>query len=627
MSIFEEMSFCGNLDFFSARPAEISVSPEVEPEATVEEDYTDDELDVDELERRMWRDRMLLRKLKEQNRSKEGIDSAKQRQSQEQARRKKMSRAQDGILKYMLKMMEVCKAQGFVYGIIPEKGKPVSGASDNLRAWWKEKVRFDRNGPAAISKYQADNCIPGRSEECDAVGSTPHSLQELQDTTLGSLLSALMQHCDPPQRRFPLEKGIAPPWWPTGNEDWWPQLGLPKDQGPPPYKKPHDLKKAWKVSVLTAVIKHMFPDIAKIRKLVRQSKCLQDKMTAKESATWLAIINQEEALSRKLYPDSCPPMSAGSGSYVIGDSSDYDVEGVDDEPSNEFVNQKPQDVNLYNRRGGGAQDGLMMQPLVPTVKTEILDGNLDFSQKRKLPSTVETQMMMDHKIYTCEYPQCPYGDYRLGFLDRTSRNNHHMSCPYQNNSFSQGSAVQNFQIINGSAAPVAISFPQPKPVTSLMNQNASSQNPGLELPEDAHKKISELMSVYDANLHENTSMDVANFKRIDNQRHLPLEPQQLSQQQQLQTKQTFQFQLDDNLHGQRPMFGDSLPEEINMSFNNSVFSTNGVQFDQTKLFDSQFGINPNDCMPDFRFESPFNFPCADFSVDPPPKQDMPIWYM
>nr|POF18871.1 ethylene insensitive 3-like 3 protein [Quercus suber] len=32
------------------------------------------------------------------------------------------SRAQDGILKYMLKLMEVCKARGFVYGIMPKKG-------------------------------------------------------------------------------------------------------------------------------------------------------------------------------------------------------------------------------------------------------------------------------------------------------------------------------------------------------------------------------------------------------------------------------------------------------------------------------------------------------------------------
>ncbi|MFS7939228.1 putative transcription factor EIL family [Helianthus anomalus] len=101
-------------------------------------------MDVDELERMMRRDWMLLRWLKDQSKGKD-VDNTKQRQSQEQARRKKMSCAQDGILKYMLKMMEVCKAQGFVYGIIQENWKPVSGASDNLRTWWKEKyLAFDR---------------------------------------------------------------------------------------------------------------------------------------------------------------------------------------------------------------------------------------------------------------------------------------------------------------------------------------------------------------------------------------------------------------------------------------------------------------------------------------------------
>jgi ethylene-insensitive protein 3 len=87
------------------------------------EDESDDEVDIEELERRMWRDRMRLKRLKEKQMSKAkdvtgpgGADMVKQRQAQEQARRKKMSRAQDGILKYMLKMMEVCNAQGFVYG-------------------------------------------------------------------------------------------------------------------------------------------------------------------------------------------------------------------------------------------------------------------------------------------------------------------------------------------------------------------------------------------------------------------------------------------------------------------------------------------------------------------------------
>ncbi|GER55011.1 ethylene insensitive 3 family protein [Striga asiatica] len=327
--LFEDMGmgFCSDPDFFSSPCPILPAGPDPEPDPAADDDYTDDEIDVNELERRMWRDKMLYKRLKESsNKAKESVsgpgpDSAKQRQSQEQARRKKMSRAQDGILKYMLKMMEVCKAQGFVYGIIPEKGKPVSGASDNLREWWKDRVRFDRNGPAAISKYHST-----REGPVPVSGPTPHTLQDLQDTTLGSLLSALMQHCNPPQRRFPLEKRVPPPWWPTGKEEWWRQLGGP----PPPYKKPHDLKKAWKVAVLTAVIKHMSPDVAKIRKLVRQSKCLQDKMTAKESATWLAIVNQEEALARELYPDQCLP-GEGSGSFGPDDVSEYDVDVEEDQ--------------------------------------------------------------------------------------------------------------------------------------------------------------------------------------------------------------------------------------------------------------------------------------------------------
>lgn len=180
MGIFEDMGFSGNFEFMSdplGCGGDVAQEVEHKPVGLEEEDYSDEEMDVDELERRMWRDRMLLRRLKEKNKNKEVGDGAKQRQSQEQARRKKMSRAQDGILKYMLKMMEVCNAQGFVYGIIPEKGKPVTGASDNLRAWWKEKVRFDRNGPAAIAKYQADNQIPGSVEESSVIVSTPHQIQ------------------------------------------------------------------------------------------------------------------------------------------------------------------------------------------------------------------------------------------------------------------------------------------------------------------------------------------------------------------------------------------------------------------------------------------------------------------
>ncbi|KAF8398459.1 hypothetical protein HHK36_017387 [Tetracentron sinense] len=303
-----------------------------------EKDVSDEEIESEDLERRMWKDRIKLRRIKERQKlaAQQDAEKTKPKQTSDQAQRKKMSRAQDGILKYMLKLMEVCKARGFVYGIIPEKGKPVSGSSDNIRAWWKEKVKFDKNGPAAIAKYEAECFAIGEAEN-KRNGSSHSSLQDLQDATLGSLLSSLMQHCDPPQRKYPLEKGVPPPWWPSGNENWWIKLGLPKGQVPP-YKKPHDLKKVWKVGVLTAVIKHMSPDIAKIKRHVRQSKCLQDKMTAKESSIWLGVLSKEECLIRQPSSDNgassiteIPPTGCGERKEAGASSdSDYDVDGVND---------------------------------------------------------------------------------------------------------------------------------------------------------------------------------------------------------------------------------------------------------------------------------------------------------
>lgn len=308
---------------------------DIRVENIAERDVSDEEIEAEELEKRMWKDRIKLKRIKEREKiaAQQAAEKQKLKQTSDQARRKKMSRAQDGILKYMLKLMEVCKARGFVYGIIPEKGKPVSGSSDNIRAWWKEKVKFDKNGPAAIAKYDAE-CLAMGEADNSRRGSSQSTLQDLQDATLGSLLSSLMQHCDPPQRKYPLEKGIPPPWWPTGNEDWWVKLGLPHGQSPP-YKKPHDLKKMWKVGVLTAVIKHMSPDIAKIRRHVRQSKCLQDKMTAKESAIWLGVLNREESLVQQPSSDNAtsgitksPPGGPRQKKQTAAISdSDYDVDG------------------------------------------------------------------------------------------------------------------------------------------------------------------------------------------------------------------------------------------------------------------------------------------------------------
>ncbi|XP_009798827.1 ETHYLENE INSENSITIVE 3-like 1 protein [Nicotiana tabacum] len=615
MMMFEEMGFCGDLDFFPAPLKEVEVAAphtELDGEPAMDDDYSDEDIDVDELEKRVWRDKMKLKRMKEMNQGKEDIDSAKRRQSQEQARRKKMSRAQDGILKYMLKMMEVCKAQGFVYGIIPEKGKPVGGASDNLREWWKDKVRFDRNGPAAIAKYQADHATPGMNEGSNPVGPTPHTLQELQDTTLGSLLSALMQHCDPPQRRFPLEKGVSPPWWPTGEEDWWPQLGLQKEQGPPPYKKPHDLKKAWKVGVLTAVIKHMFPDIAKIRKLVRQSKCLQDKMTAKESATWLAIISQEEALARELYPDRCPPLSSAgaSGTFMSNDSSEYDVEGVQEEPNFDVHEQKPNHLSLLNVSLERLKETLPLQQQSHPNKDEMITG-LDFTRKRK--QSGEQTVTMDQKIYTCEFLQCPYSELCHGFQDRSARDNHQLACPFRKTS---QLGISNFHVNEVKPTVFPQQYVQSK--SAALSVNPGPGPPSFDLfgvgvPEDGQRMIDELMSFYDSKIHGNKSQNTGNVALTKEQPH-----------------QQPRLNQDNYLHSQG-MMERNIFKDTNISASHPILPQGNLA-DQCKVLNSSFDTGSSDNF-NFMFGSPFNLQSTNYTgslpgigCDNTPKQDIPIWY-
>ena len=137
----------------------------------------------------MWKDRFKLKRLKE--RQKIAAQQATEKQKPKQTTKIKLggSRAQDGILKYMLKLMKVCKACSFVYGIIPKKGKLVSGASNNIRAWWKEKVKFDKNEPTAITKYEV-KCLAMSEAENNQNWNSKSILQDLQDSTLGSLLSS-----------------------------------------------------------------------------------------------------------------------------------------------------------------------------------------------------------------------------------------------------------------------------------------------------------------------------------------------------------------------------------------------------------------------------------------------------
>ncbi|XP_031094294.1 putative ETHYLENE INSENSITIVE 3-like 4 protein [Ipomoea triloba] len=354
------------------------MSPGSDMEMTLEEEEEEgeemEEISYRDLKKRMWKDRLLMQKLKGEREAaaaagKEGIlgddgESAATEKQVEASRRKKMARSQDAVLKYMVKIMEVCKGQGFVYGIVPEKGKPVTGSSDSLREWWKEKVKFDKNAPEAIAEYLPK--LVGLVE--DPNSSIIYLLQDLQDTTLGSLMSALMQHCLPPQRKFPLEKGLAPPWWPTGAELWWGDQGTAQEHGPPPYKKPHDLKKAWKISVLAAIVKHMSPDLDRMRRLVKQSKSLQNKMSAKDTTTWSKIVTREEDL-----------VKLAQKALRITDQ-DFDQDSL-----------KPDKRKCIFER---------------EIETEIA-------------------------LFACQNLQCPQSGLGFGFPDKTSRTEHEQICPHR----------------------------------------------------------------------------------------------------------------------------------------------------------------------------------------------------
>jgi len=415
-----------------------------------------EEISYDDLKKRMWKDRNLMCKLKQQKRdnlnsvisSPSSSTSASSSSSSsvivrrtEASRRKKMARSQDSVLKYMMKIMEVCKAQGFVYGIVPEKGKPVTGSSDSLRRWWKENVQFDQTAPNAVSDYLtlAAAQLISSNESLDP-NSYIHMLHELQDTTLGSLLSALMQHCVPPQRRFPLEKGLAPPWWPNGTELWWGEQGAAAFEfGPPPYRKPHDLRKAWKVSVLAAVIKHMSPNLERVRRLARQSKCLQDKMMAKETDTWSRVLNQEEArLNRlKISDDEDEDRDQEQARFTCFDQepslNTCFIVGQDQEPLGSMRKDKRVDQEFSSNdcflvaqdqepRKGKKADQEWSPNSCFLVDQEPL-GN-----KRK-GEFVEKEAMLSN-VYTCQNSSCPSSDVSLGFVDKNLRTGHEIECLY-----------------------------------------------------------------------------------------------------------------------------------------------------------------------------------------------------
>ncbi|XXG49472.1 hypothetical protein AAC387_Pa02g3650 [Persea americana] len=275
----------------------------------------------------------------------------------------------------------------------------------NLRSWWKEEVKFDQSAPTAIAKYHKHNPIPDLGDMSDPELASYLTLWELQDTTLSSLLSALMQRCEPPQRNYPFSHEIPPPWWPKGDEEWWHQVGIPS---PPEYRKPHDLKKDWKIAALIAVIKHIVPDFAKIRNLVWRSKGLQEKMTARESTIWLSVISKEELLWRRLYQTANSLSSSTMGTFSAPNINDDDILQVEKDVRDDFFNVEP-----------------------TGERVTFMGESINAGSMRKRKPSVEPGLFLGERMYICEHVMCPYHNPNSAFLDIKSRNEHQSRCQFR----------------------------------------------------------------------------------------------------------------------------------------------------------------------------------------------------
>nr|GMD21418.1 protein ETHYLENE INSENSITIVE 3-like [Ipomoea batatas] len=384
--------------------------------------------------------------------------------------------------------------------------------------------------------------------------------------------------------------------------------------------------------------------------LVMQSKCLQDKMTAKESATWLAIVNQEEALARD--PDRCPPLpptvGAGSGMFSVNDSHKYDVEEVDNDPEFDVQVQKP-NIGLLST---GVE--IFNNELTDSIQDDVITG-LDFSRKRK--PVDELPILLDHRIYTCEFVQCPYKELCLGFEDRLARDNHQLTCPYRNSAQfgvsnshmmindlmslyntsiqrnkmsntgnsgpAKGQPLQQIQQTNmNEVQPVVFTqqFVQPKAATTVVTVppvNPSSSMPSFNLsgpgvPQDRQRMINDdLMSFYDTNIPGNTISNTRNSGPAKDQ------PLQQIQQTNIQCEQGGFLQDHEGI----------LFPESNISSTLPMF-TSGDQFDQPNVVNSPFNspfnvVSSTETLP-FMFGPPFNLPSTDdYSEDVPGLPPLP----
>lgn len=209
------------------------------------------------------------------------------------------------LLKVLQWAMDQNFIRGYAYGLILNDGSTVNGASHDLSAWWEDKVRFDKNAMAASYLFHGSDTGASHVYGIDPSLPLHKALLQISDSLIGAMVSVLMTMLNSlqPLHECKTASSEAPLWWPTGKDDWWPELA-DMTKSVPDYKLRHNLRKAHKVAVLVAMIRHMEPNYRAITDIVQQCFYMRkNTITPHEMVAWDAAITEERRRYLEKHPD------------------------------------------------------------------------------------------------------------------------------------------------------------------------------------------------------------------------------------------------------------------------------------------------------------------------------------
>ncbi|KAF2922248.1 uncharacterized protein [Oryza sativa Japonica Group] len=132
----------------------------------------------------------------------------------------------------------------------------------------------------------------------------------LADHVLERMVKVLMRKCHPPQALYPLigKSPLRPPWWPTGREQWWPELGA--GAVVPPYRPAPLLSKAEKEVAVVAMVKNLVPDFERLFMAVRMAPSVTSRITDAEARAWDDGVAGERETYMARHPHRTTPTRA-----------------------------------------------------------------------------------------------------------------------------------------------------------------------------------------------------------------------------------------------------------------------------------------------------------------------------